>query len=407
MKRTATLVAGLLLVTGTVFGASEWKMTGANVEGTYYLSNSATGSLGSSQDNDLDMEVKVEKSGDFGTLGLRLQMDKDGDEDLELLYSRTQGDWTVGTAAILINADGGLLNGTSTSMKKNDETYIKWNVMGSKTTALTFYPYGVGGMSFDNETFESFIDYGNPGLKLDTKIANTNVAFTLATDNGDDNTENQNTFKVAADTKVAGFDIKVAAGVGETTKTYAGGDTFLGKISADAGTTTTTTTLNTVTNVITTSSTTTGADTGTYVKEGNFIAAQAKTTLGKISVLAEFNTESAEFSTTAGAKQFEVTQTGIYGKVSYDMGTMNTYKLTPYASLEITDYEVKYPGLATGDNTETDLEAGLDINQGSFTVTPKIVINSSDEKIYNKEKATNAETEKDKTMVGIEFKYAL
>lgn len=403
MKRTATLVAGLLLVTGTVF-ASEWKMTGANVEGTYYLTNSQTGSLGSSQDNDLDMEVKVEKSGDFGTLGLRLQMDKDGDEDLELLYSRTQGDWTVGTAAILINADGGLLNGTSTSMKKDDATYIKWNVMGSKTTTLGFYPYGTPDMSFDNETFESFIDYGKPGLKLDTKVANTNVSFTLATTNGDNATENQNTFKVAADTKVAGFDIKAAAGVGETTVNYAKNSaTLLGKVNAGS-----------VAKILSSDTSYDLAGTGNdwdAVKEGNFAAVQVKTTVGKISVLAEFNTESAEFKelkADGGAKLAEVSQTGIYGKVSYDMGTMNTYKLTPYASMEITDYETKVLGtkVAASSDTLTDVEAGLDINQGSFTVTPKIVINkAADKKIFNEEDKTT--TDKSATMVGIKFKYAL
>lgn len=387
MKRTATLVAGLLLVTGTVFGASEWKMTGANVEGTYFLTNSQYGSLGS-DGGDLDMEVKIEKSGDFGTLGLRLQTDKpgDGDQDLELLYSKTQGDWSVGTAARLIDSTGDIILST----KRDDSTYIKWNVMGSKTTALTFYPYEVGGMSFDNETFESFIDYSKPGLKLDTKVANTNVSFTLATTNGDNVTENQNTFKVAADTKVAGITIMAAAGVGETTKKYSATDKTLdGKV--------------TVANASMTNNT-------DYVKEGNFAAVQAKTTFGKISVLAEFNTESAEFKTTgsSGTKQAEITQTGIYGKVSYDMGTMNTYKLTPYASMEITDYETKVLGtkVAASSDTLTDVEAGLDINQGSFTVTPKIVINkAADNKIFYEEDKTT--TDKSATMVGIKFKYAL
>lgn len=401
MKRTATLVAGLLLVTGTVFGASEWKMTEANVEGTYFLTNSQTGSLGS-EGGDLDVTFKTEKDfGKAGVVGVELGLEKDDDSELSFSYTKTEGDWTVGTGATL-GKNGDFLPGDA--MEKSSDTYIKWNVMGNKATALTFYPYEVDGMSFDEETFESFIDYAKPGLKIDTKVANTNVAFTLATTNGDNATENQNTFKVAADTKVAGFDIKAAAGVGETTVNYAKNSaTLLGKVNAGS-----------VAKVLTSDTNYDLATVGNgwdAVKEGNFAAVQVKTTVGKISVLAEFNTESAEFKelkADGGAKLAEVSQTGIYGKVSYDMGTMNTYKLTPYASMEITDYETKVLGtkVAASSDTLTDVEAGLDINQGSFTVTPKIVINkAADKKIFNEEDKTT--TDKSATMVGIKFKYAL
>ena len=104
MKRTATLLAGLLLVTGTVF-AEGVQVTAAHVEGTYWLTNSQYGSLGS-EGGDLDLEVKVEKAGKFGTVGLVLQGDIDDDEDLRLTYSKTEGDWTVATEALLVDSDG-------------------------------------------------------------------------------------------------------------------------------------------------------------------------------------------------------------------------------------------------------------------------------------------------------------
>lgn len=191
MKRTATLVAGLLLVTGTVF--AEVKVTAAHVEGTYWLTNSQTGSFGSKQDNDLDLEVKAEKTGDFGTVGLVLQNDKDDDTDLRLTYTKTAGDFTVATEALLIDSDGELLGKNAeggiagANMNKGDGTYISWDVMGSKTFKLTYYPYEVEGMSFDKETFESFVGYANPGMKLDVKVnPNTNLAFRFVTDNGKD-----------------------------------------------------------------------------------------------------------------------------------------------------------------------------------------------------------------------------
>ena len=95
MKRTATLLAGLLLVTGTVF-AAEWSVTGARVETNTTLVDTQNG-VGGVDGGDLDLEVKAEKTGAYGTVGLVLQNDKDDDTDLRITYSKTEGDWTVAT----------------------------------------------------------------------------------------------------------------------------------------------------------------------------------------------------------------------------------------------------------------------------------------------------------------------
>ncbi len=383
MKRTATLLAGLLLVTGTVF-AEGVQVTAAHVEGTYWLTNSQYGSLGS-EGGDLDLEVKVEKAGKFGTVGLVLQNDIDDDTDLRITYSKTEGDWTVATEALLIDADGKLLGETSDTtttgkngnMNKGDGTYISWDVMGSKMFKLTYYPYEVGGMSFDEETFESFIGYANPGMKLDVKVNDkTNVAFRLATDNGDNRTENQYSYKVDVDTKVANATIKLAAGAGENTTAYTATDSFIDGIDAMAG---------------------------TYTKKGSFVAAQLNMPIAKFNVLAEANMETAEFSQ-AGVKAFEIDATALYLKGSYAMGTYNKYEVTPYASVEITKVEIKDDIFK---DTYTDLEAGVDLKQGSFTVTPKVIINKSKEDDTTFVKEDSDSTSKTATAVGVKFAYSM
>ncbi len=392
MKRTATLLAGLLLVTGTVF-AAEWTVTGARVETNTTLVDTQNG-VGGVNGGDLDLEVKAEKTGAYGTVGLVLQNDIDDDTDLRITYSKTEGDWTVATEALLIDADGKLLGETSDTtttgkngnMNKGDGTYISWDVMGSKMFKLTYYPYEVGGLSFDNETFESFIGYANPGMKLDVKVNDkTNVAFRLATDNGMNNTENLYSYKVDVETKVGSAEIKAAAGVGEVTNTYVVGDSFLDVVSVATG------------------------QAGTYTKEGSFVAAQLKMPIAKFTVLAEANMETAEFSQ-AGVKVGEIDATAVYLKGSYAMGTYNKYSVTPYASVEITDTEVKIGGVKspTKSDTVTDLEAGVELNQGSFTITPKVVVNKADDnKSYLKEDGDANSNKKTATAVGVKFAYSM
>lgn len=333
MKRTATLLAGLLLVTGTVF-AAEWSVTGARVETNTTLVDTQNG-VGGVNGGDLDLEVKAEKTGAYGTVGLVLQNDKDDDTDLRITYSKTEGDWTVATEALLVDSNGDLLGQNKTdegNMNKGDGTYIKWNVMGSKTTALTIYPYEVGGMSWDNDTWESFTDETNAGgLVLATKVGAADVNVRYAVGNDEGTTKNQYTLKGDMSTKVG--TAKVAAAVG-----YSSGV----KIT--------------------------------------LAAIKAEMPVGKVTVNAELNTQTIDEADTA---------VGAFVKGSYKLADKNGYKPTAYASfLMMNDEAAADDGTAAG---YTEIEAGLGLNKGSFTITPKVVINNSDEKIYGKEDDTSLE----------------
>ena len=338
MKRTATLLAGLLLVTGTVF-AAEWSVTGARVETNTTLVDTQNG-VGGVDGGDLDLEVKAEKTGAYGTVGLVLQNDKDDDTDLRVTYTKTEGDWTVATEALLIDSNGDLLGQNKTdegNMDKGDGTYIKWNVMGSKATALTIYPYEVGGMSWDNDTWESFTDETNEGgLVLSTKVGASDVNVRYAAGGDSDEAKNQYTLKGDMSTKVG--TAKIAAAVG-----YSSGV----KITV--------------------------------------AAIKAEMPVGKVTVNAELNTQTIDEADTA---------VGAFVKGSYKLADKNGYKPTAYASFLYLNDEAAADDedvAVTATAGYTEIEAGLGLNKGSFTVTPKVVIQNSDEKRFGKEDSTDGE----------------
>lgn len=343
MKRTATLVAGLLLVTGTVF-AGDWTVTGANVQGTFDLVNSQNGSL-NSNGGDLDLTLKAEKDyGKAGVVGLKLALDKDADSGLTLTYAKTEGDFTVATAAKLIDEKGSLLNGDAVvAMNQNSDTYFKWNVMGSKTTSLTFYPYEVADMNWDNDTFKSFDSTNNKGgLKLATKIGTSDLAVKFTSKNDDSTTKNEYSVKGEFGTKVATATVNAAAGYSTGSKT-------------------------------------------------TMMAIKASMPVAALTVNAEFNTEKVD---TADAK------VGVFVKGSYKLAEMNGYTPTAYASMKMLN---KYVVTASGATTET--EAGLDLNKGSFTITPKVILNTAENKVLGKE--DSSEKSKNAMLVAVKVKYAM
>lgn len=335
MKRTATLLAGLLLVTGTVF-AGEWSVTGARVETNTVLVDTQNG-VGGVNGGDLDLEVKAEKAGAYGTVGLVLQNDKDDDTDLRITYSKTEGDWSVATEALLVDSNGDLLGQNKTdegNMNKGDGTYIKWNVMGSKTTTLTVYPYEVGGLSWDNDTWESFKSdarHNEGGLVVATKVGASDVTVRYAVGKDESTDKNQYTLKGELATKVGTAKLNAAVGYGSGYKT-------------------------------------------------TMAAAKVEMPVSKFTVNAELNTQKTDDADTA---------VGAFVKGSYKLAAINGYNPTAYASfLMLNEEAAALDGTAAA---YTEIEAGLGLNKGSFTVTPKVVINNSDEEIYGKENSDDLE----------------
>jgi hypothetical protein len=369
MKKTATLVAGLLLVTGTVLatGLNGWDLTGTTVEGDLWLMHSVSGPL-TSEGGDLDVTIKATKETEMGTFGVEAFMEDDDDDDsgLTLSYSRTQGNFEVGLAASIIDDEKG--NGGNAEFDFNTDTtsdsYLKWNM--TEKMSVTYYPWEVADMSWDNETWESF-DLGDEsnkgGLALAMKLnEGTTVTFKYTAGQGsgdEDTTENMYAFKAELSTKLANGTLDAYAGLAQE-----------------------------------------------EVENEDLMALGALLNMNlsdAMALTAELNYQDAEYDDAA---------IGAYAKVAVGLADMAEYKPTAYASFKYLSGQAYNldEGLTGDDATATDedfmeIEAGLALAQGNFTVTPKVVISMKDETFgeYDDAEATEDMAYK----FGVNFLYSL
>lgn len=232
MKKTATLLAGLLLVSGTIFGASvELKHT--KLEGTYNFVDTIDGPFTSDTQNDWDanvrffLEANVDLK-DYGVLTVDLDVTKvESERELSLIYKRSYGDFEGNIAAKMIGYktvtetikdNTGATTGSSTYGKTDftlepslddENTYIKYNIFGNKDYSLTYYPWYME-IKFDTDwVADSFEGYNGPGIKLDKKIGdNSKISLEMTTLTGSDSTiadykeKNQYAYAITGDTKI-------------------------------------------------------------------------------------------------------------------------------------------------------------------------------------------------------------
>jgi hypothetical protein len=377
MKKTAVLLAGLLLVTGTVF-AEGWELTGADVSGTFNLIDTETGMNMDAGDNALSFEMT--KEGDFGSVSFGADFDEgdDAGTGIDVTYSKTEGDFSVGLGATIDFAEDNDVDGSDTgvafSTDGDSDTYLAWNVMGSEEMTLTVYPFEVDGMSWDNDTFESFaaLSYtadattgelttsgtGLPGFAFAMDLAeDTTVTAKLAIKDGDTTTKNVTVLKGEVSTKVSGVSL----------------DAFVGIV---------------------------GEDSDANQEAVTAMAAKASMTMDALTLAGEFNTETYSDEDAA---------VGIYAKASLAMDEMNGYTPTAYASFK--NLNEMAVAVDEGDMSNsygesyTEIEAGVKLAQGSFYVTPKIVMYSSDADGFTEEdetSVTNSAVE-----LGVTFGYSM
>jgi hypothetical protein len=349
MKKTATLLAGLLLVTGTVF-AGEWTVSSATVEGTLNVIDTQYGAL-STDAGDLNFTVKSEKEGDFGKLTAELGLDKKSeDNSFKLTYMKTEGDFTVATSAKLITTSKTANSGNwALETQEGSDSYIKWNVMGSETVSATYYPWEVDGMSWDNDTWESFTGYGNPGLAVAVKLSDsTDFTTKLSVANGDSTTKNKYAVKGEFNTKMDSV----------TVNAY-----------------------------------------GAYATNDKQMAMGAKASM----TLSDALTVNGEFNTSK--KDKDDAFVGMFAKVSSKLEDMNGYTPTAYASVKYLNKDAANSDEGDSNGALTELEGGLALAQGSFTITPKVVLTSREEKDFGKEDSTDMS--KTRTKLGVNFKYSM
>jgi len=379
MKKTATLVAGLLLVSGTIFGA-DWKLNHTLFESTYNFADSINGPLSTNEKMEWDetFRLKVEaetKLGNFGSLSTFADFSKGTDErEVSVQYKRTANDFEVGLGAEIL-----AVNPTTKDMefsiypKYDKNTYFKWNVLGSKKIALTYYPWEAPMSWEDWDTMETFI-HKDPGMVLDVKATDkTSVTFKVATLNEDDFTkENYLAINTSLKTSVVGVNLQAYGAF-----------------------------------------TTEDEDN----KELGFGIMAEKNLTKKLNVKASFN------SMKKGSDKDD-NKVGAFGKVSYRLNDFNKYIPTAYAQAlykneaavgdtDTTGDGGNLNGWVSGKGNLTKLEAGLKMQQGNFTVTPKVIVETREKNAYVEYKGTQfdytneskAVTAKSFTTVGVTFSH--
>jgi hypothetical protein len=358
MKKTAVLLAGLLLVTGTVF-AEGWSITDANVEGSFYIVDTQNGM--NMTNGDVDLEVESSKDlGDGKSAFIELNFDENTESDIDFGFEVTEGDFfaSIGAQLALTDADSDGDNSDAAALelktKDGDSTYLGWYVMGNQDMKLTVYPYEIADMSWDNDTWESFTEINDGGFALAMTLAeDTTATFKWAVK---DNTTsaNVNAFKGELSTKVSGISL----------------DAYLGLVPE--------------------------VDEDTTKQDGiTAMGVYATMTMDALTLKGEFNT-----STTGDADA----AVGLFAKAALALDEMNGYATTAYASFKnLNEQALVADGNSSYGETYTEIEAGVELSQGSFTVKPKIVMGTADAKAFSVDNDTDKE--KAFTKIGVTFGY--
>jgi hypothetical protein len=364
MKKTAVLLAGLLLVTGTVF-AEGWEVSKANIEGTFDLIDTQEGSGFSNGDIDLDLKWSKEVKEGL-TYSATIEANESGADSIAVGAEIAEGDFT---AAIAMDYNPGL-SADGFNVDAGDGNYIGWNVMGMEELNLAMYPYDVAGWDWDEDTFVVDTDGNIPGIKATYKLAEeTTVKFLYGTADND-NLVNDTYMRADLSTKVSGISLDAYS-----------------LIKAEKA----------------------KNDDTNESKEDGAMALGAKASIGieALTISGELNTVAYKGTDDKGKAEDQMAM-GLFAKAEYSMGDMNGYATTPYASFKnLNEYVSNVDSDATDDYTK--IEAGVKLVQGSFTVTPKLIMESTKAKTFTEELKSAGANDKVKsaTRIALTFGYSM
>lgn len=171
MKKTAILVAGLLLVSGTTFAEGALDFTGTEIKAKTNLVDTATNPINDDSNGDTDMILKLKYNIDPKTTATFEYNTDDNydfyDNEAELILNRKDGKVEAQfDAAVILGANSE--NGEAFLMEDptSDKTFIKYN--HTKDLAFTFYPFNMGlnnGKVFEHSDYHTDI----PGVVLGYK----------------------------------------------------------------------------------------------------------------------------------------------------------------------------------------------------------------------------------------------
>lgn len=167
MKKTAILVAGLLLVSGSVFAESALDFTGTMIKAKTNIVDTATNPINDDSNGDTDMILKLKYNIDAKTTATFEYNTDDNsdswDNEAELILNRKEGKVEAQfDARVVVGATDAdtALSGQSflSEDQTSDKTFIKYN--HTKDLAFTFYPFNMGlnnGKVFDHSDFHTDI----------------------------------------------------------------------------------------------------------------------------------------------------------------------------------------------------------------------------------------------------------
>lgn len=402
MKKRVALLAGLLLISGQVLGANI-RLRHTNFEATYNLVDSiyGPGSVNNGRDWDAflrfraEVDIDLGNHGNIATLidlsnvdsteaswidGREYKDGRDENKTVKMHYTNSFEDFTVGIGALVLDGTDGEKSVPLETLM-DDSAFIRWNVMGSKDTSLTFYPYAVPLTWGDWRTEETF-DFGNdeedfyqsyrPGFVLDHKVSDTlNTTFKLAKLDARDYTDKDNNFAYQGivNTHIAGFDLN--AYYGSTT----------------------------------------------WDKDDNVTAygLMASTNLIKNSTV--------RFHFNAQKEGNDDLQTWYYLGGDYYLPSINNYSVTAFGSILLEkninwfDGDLRGNALGQGENpwdpkspdTLTTIEAGVRFAQGNFAISPIFNLYISENQIFAEkgEEGDKGASSKRAYSLGVKFSHAV
>ncbi|MBN1470029.1 MAG: hypothetical protein JXM74_01455 [Fusobacteriaceae bacterium] len=178
MKRTATLLAGLLLVTGTTFAAGTWSLEDTMIRVKTNLVDTGEGTVNDDSNEDTDLELQFNVQIDDKTkITLNYNTDDvkdsnyvDGSDNAAelLIYRKDRKIEAQFDAAVSFNGKDDKGNNADFIFEDQTsyKTYLKLNF--TKDVGVSLYPFNMGlanGVVFDEDKGHTEI----PGLVLQTK----------------------------------------------------------------------------------------------------------------------------------------------------------------------------------------------------------------------------------------------
>ena len=171
MKKTAILVAGLLLVSGATFAEGALDFTGTEIKAKTNLVDTATNPINDDSNGDTDMILKLKYNIDAKTTATfeynTDDNDNNSDDVAELILNRKDGKVEAQfDAALVLGANSTTTESFLMEDQASDKTFIKYN--HTKDLAFTFYPFNMGlnnGKVFDHADYHTDI----PGVVLGYK----------------------------------------------------------------------------------------------------------------------------------------------------------------------------------------------------------------------------------------------